>query len=325
MTLFCCVACLGHAAGLQLIEVPADAGGPALKGAVWYPCAATPEPTKLTSLLSVPAAKDCAIEGEKLPLVVISHGRGGWFAGHHDTAETLADAGFVVAAISHAGDTATDMSRTDDLAILVQRPSDMKRLVDFMLGSSGASGSWQGAQRIDAARIGFFGFSRGGYTGLVLIGGRPDFRRGIALCPPGAKIRMCEQVRDSTPLPAPSGDPRIKAAIIADPAFAIFFDKEALKEVKVPVSLWASANGGDGVTLESVAAIERNLPSKPEYHVVENAGHFAFLAPCTPEQAQALAPLCTDPPGFDRVAFHKTLNSEALAFFRKYLVEGGKP
>ena len=78
VVLFCCIASLGHAAGLQLIEVPADAGGPALKGAVWYPCAAKPEPTKLTSLLSVPAAKDCPIEGEKLPLVVISHGRGGW-------------------------------------------------------------------------------------------------------------------------------------------------------------------------------------------------------------------------------------------------------
>jgi hypothetical protein len=30
-------------------------------------------------------------------------------------------------------------------------------------------------------------------------------------------------------------------------------------------------------------------------------------------------------PGFDRVAFHKELNAEALAFFRKHLVDAEKP
>ncbi|MFP3747982.1 hypothetical protein SB816_33500, partial [Achromobacter sp. SIMBA_011] len=49
-----------------------------------------------------------------------------------------------------------------------ERPTDIKRLVDYMLGPSAD------AARIDPARIGFFGFSRGGYTGLVLAGGNPD-------------------------------------------------------------------------------------------------------------------------------------------------------
>ena len=31
--------------------------------------------------------------------------------------------------------------------------------------------------------------------------------------------------------------------------------------------------------------------------------------------------LCTDAPGFDRVAFHKDLDAEVLAFLRKHLVE----
>ena len=31
-------------------------------------------------------------------------------------------------------------------------------------------GSWSGSAKIDLGRVGFFGFSRGGYTGLVAIG-----------------------------------------------------------------------------------------------------------------------------------------------------------
>ena len=54
------------------------------------------------TFFAVPA---CPVTGEKLPLIVMSHGRRGWFGGHHDTAAALADAGFVVAALNHPGDT----------------------------------------------------------------------------------------------------------------------------------------------------------------------------------------------------------------------------
>ena len=76
---------------------------------------------------TLPGVKDCPIAGDRLPLVVISHGRGGDFIGHHDT-ETLADAGFNVAAISHPGDTVSDMSRSGDLSVMIERPTDIKRL-----------------------------------------------------------------------------------------------------------------------------------------------------------------------------------------------------
>jgi len=56
-----------------------------------------------------------------------------------------------------------------------------------------------------------------------------------------------------------------------------------------------------------------------EYHVVPNAAHFAFLAPCLPALARELPEICTDRPGFDRVAFHRQFDVEVLAFFRKRL------
>jgi predicted dienelactone hydrolase len=110
-------ATLARAAGFRFIEVPADADGPSLTGAMWYPCADPPGEIHLGPL-TLPGVRDCPISGDKLPLVVVSHGDGGQWWGQHDTAETLADAGFVVAAINHPGDSFGDMSRSGDLAKL---------------------------------------------------------------------------------------------------------------------------------------------------------------------------------------------------------------
>jgi predicted dienelactone hydrolase len=283
----CLTAAAGQAAGLRFIDVPADPEGPALAGAVWSPCA-TPANEVILGDVAVPRVKDCAIAGDKLPLVVFSHGRLGSFRGHHDTAETLADAGFIVAAINHPGDNASDASQTDDLSVLIERPADIKRLTDFMLGA------WPDAAKIDRERIGFFGFSRGGYTGLVVVGGNPDFRAGLAyICPEGSTTRKCEQIRENkVPTQPLAHDPRIKVAILADPAFPIFFTPDGLKDVTIPVQLWRSALGGDGVVPGAVIALERKFPTRPDYHVAANSDHFSFLAPCSPEEAKALPVLC---------------------------------
>lgn len=306
----CLATSLAHAAGFQPIEVPGDGPLPAIKGGVWYPCAQPVSDIKIGPF-TIAAAKDCAVAGEKLPLVVISHGKGGAFVGHHDTAEALADAGFVVVAISHPGDNALDKSRIDDPSVFVERPADIKRTIDFMLGS------WPNAAKIDAVRIGFFGFSRGGYTGLVAIGANPYFDKHLTRCE-GNSSTICDQVHKGE-LPELTHDPRIKAAVIADP-LSVFFTPDSFKAVKVPVQLWGSERGGDGVTPDSVMAIANHLPERPEFHAVPNSQHFDFLPPCPAELAKAAPVICADPPDFDRAAFHRELNAATLVFFRKYLV-----
>lgn len=304
-----CLAAEAQAAGFRFIDIPADAAGPALHGAIWYPCAQPAGQIDLGSGLVLPGVKDCPIAGDKLPLVVVSHGHLGSFVGHHDTAETLADAGFVVAAINHPGDTARDASRAAELSVFIERPTDIKRLIDFMLGASPA------ASNIDPARIGFFGFSRGGYTGLILIGTNPDWAYATERCE-GSSLRVCEQIRDKEyPTQPLTHDARIKAAAIADP-LAVVFTPASFADVKVPVQLWASERGGDGVDPHKVAALDKNLPTPHEYRVVPNSSHFAFLTPCPPAAAKARPDLCTDSPGFDRVAFHNQLDADILAFFR---------
>jgi hypothetical protein len=50
---------------------------------------------------------------------------------NHDTAEALADAGFVVAAINHPGDNGKDLSRRDDLSVF---GSPVARVADSLPG-----------------------------------------------------------------------------------------------------------------------------------------------------------------------------------------------
>jgi predicted dienelactone hydrolase len=307
------VTALAHAAGLGLIQVPADANGPAIQALVWSPCATPPAEVRFGSF-AVPGIRDCPVAGEKLPLIVVSHGHGGTYLGHHDTAETLADAGFIAIALNHPGDTASDMSRAADLSVLIERPTDIKRLIDFMLGPSPF------AAKIDPGRIGFFGFSRGGYTGLAVAGANPDFLHAHAPCP-DPKAPICAQIhRGDVPRQELIHDSRVKAFVIADP-LNLFPNKDSLREVNAPVQLWSSGHGGDGVLPEDVAALANDLPAKPEFHLVTNSAHFAFLSPCPADFAKSLPDLCTGAPGFDRVAFHKEFDAEVLDFFRKHLME----
>jgi predicted dienelactone hydrolase len=305
------------AAGFRFLEVPADATGPALRGAVWSPCALPAGAIALGPMI-LAGTPDCPIPGERLPLVLISHGAGGSFAGHHDTAEALADAGFVVAAISHPGDNYKDKTRQGDVSIFSTRPADMKRLLDFMLAG------WPERARIDAGRIGLFGFSRGAATALILLGADPDFSKGIPICATYPDAPMCAQVRDGkAPAPTFVHDKRIRAVAIADPL--ALFSPESLKAIDRPVQLWASEFGGDGVTPDGVAAIAKALPRPPDSHVVAGAAHFAFLAPCPPAMAKALAEICLDAPEFDRAAFHERFDAEIVAFFRLTLGETRQP
>jgi predicted dienelactone hydrolase len=257
--------------------------------------------------------KDCPISGAKLPLIIISHGHGGWFGQHNDLNEALADAGFIVAGINHPGDTVDDLREEDPMSIWTSRPRDVTRLIDFLLND------WKDKAAIDRDRIGFFGFSLGAYTGLVLLGAKADFRRLAAWCKPEGKWKPCEQARSGHVAASPPPDPRIRAGVLADNALSFAFAPEALATIQVPLQFWRSELGGHGVNAESTASTASNLPAASETHIVP-AGHYAFLAPCTVQVAAANPRICVDaPPDFDRAAFHRTFDTEVVRFFSAHL------
>jgi predicted dienelactone hydrolase len=310
-----CLAPSANAAGIQLFN-----HGATLSGAIWYPCKAEPKPVDLGELgvgvdYGLVGVKDCPVPGAKLPLVIFSHGYKGWFGGHHDTAAALADAGFVVAAINHSGDNGNDTSRSDELSSFLSRPADLVRLLDFVLKD------WKDNAVVDPSKIGLFGFSKGGYTGLALVGAAPDFARFARGCTDASKF--CEQLRGAD-IPVPPQDARVRAAVIAEPPSG-FFTKDNLTAIKIPLQFWRAelATAGVDVDPAGTARIARSLPGKLDVHVVP-AGHFAFVAPCSPQLATALPRICTDvPTGFDRTAFHREFNASVARFFRDHLVLDG--
>ncbi|MEH2489652.1 putative dienelactone hydrolase [Bradyrhizobium sp. AZCC 2230] len=309
---FFCMASSAQAAGLQLLNTD-----PTLAGAIWYPCAAEPQPVPLGRLTlnfidTLQGVMDCPVSGTKLPLVIVAHGRGGWFGGHDDTAQALADAGFVVAAINYRGDNGADRSQSESLYNITARPADTIRLLDFVLND------WRDRAVIDPDKIGFFGFSAGAYTGLILAGAKPDFERIAPFCTDSNKSLGCEQFRRGDIPPEPPHDPRIRAAVLADTALNFMFSADGLTDVHIPLLIWRSQSGGGGVDPKNVVLTASSLPGKPAVHVVP-AGHFAFLAPCTEKFAAELPRLCTDPPGFDRTAFHQELNASIVSFLRDHL------
>jgi predicted dienelactone hydrolase len=308
------LAVTARAAGLREIQVPPDSSGPQISALVWTPCAVPPGPIVVNSEagpLAIQGVKDCAATGKNLPLIVISHGMFGDRFSHHDTATFLANSGFAVVTLDHTQDSvaAIKTKTADNISSFLVRPVDIKRAIDFVLKNSPVD--------IDARRIGFFGFSRGGYTGLVLAGAVPNFHAPPFPCP--EEFLMCRQMRDNDiPAHDPGYEPRIGAFVIADP-ISFFPDRASLKNVSAPLQLWSSEHGGMGVRPEDVASVTRNLPNRPEFHRPANSGHFSFLFPCSNEVAKAAPFLCTDPPGFDRADFHSKLNTQVLEFFRNNL------
>ncbi len=303
-----------HAAGFQHVYA-ADQAGKLLEIGIWYPSGAKPRPVPMgPTTMSV--AINGQIDGQALPLVVISHGTGGSFLNHYDTAIALANAGYVVAAVTHAGDNYADQSRS---VLIMDRPRQMRRVIDHMLAS------WDGHASIDPQRIGMFGFSAGGFTTLVSIGGVPDLAKVAPMCREHPDDFACRQIaKMSTANIAPSepslgADPRIKAAVVMAPALGFTFAPDGLQTVKVPVQLWGADDDVVLPLLRFTEAVRRAMPTAPEYHVVKLAGHYDFLAPCSDAMAEIAPVVCTSKPGFDRAAFHGNFNDAVVGFFNKNL------
>ena len=278
---------------------------------VWYPASGTPVHQRL-GLGAQDVVAGATAPAGRHPLIVISHGTGGDFAGHVDTAVALARAGFIVAALTHPGDNWRDDSRATRIEV---RPAALSATITYMLRA------WPGHASIDPNRIGAFGFSAGGLTVLAAAGGRPDLARLSGHCRRHPDFFDCTllkaQPREAA-VPWPDlRDTRIKAIVVAAPALGFAFDRAGLAEVRVPVQLWRADDDHILPAPLYADAVRASLPRQPEFHAVSGAGHFDFLAPCA--NPAPVPRLCASAPGFDRATFHALFNQAVVRFFSSKL------
>jgi predicted dienelactone hydrolase len=146
---------------------------------------------------------------------------------------------------------------------------------------------------------------------------------GVPIAPRILTIGGCRTARETGTRPlVPRAtfvhDPRIAAAVVTAPLGALF-TPEGLAGIKAPIQLWRGEVDEIVPHPRHAQNVYDGLTTNPEYHVVPNAGHFAFLAPCTPALAKVAPEGCRDPAGFDRAAFHREFNSAVVAFFNAKL------
>jgi predicted dienelactone hydrolase len=323
----CATAWLLHAAiypsrpvGFQILGV-ADGQHAVIPVAIYYPTTARPLPLTLAGMNLIDVAKDGAVSGQGLPLVVISHGSGGTPFSHVDLALALAQQGFVVAAPMHPGDNYADQSAVGSARWLPDRTHQLHATIDFMLGS------WEGHERIDPRRVGAFGFSAGGFTVLAAAGAEPDRGRIGRHCAKTDEF-ACRLLRETkSPLlkltDVPSGidsfdhDARIKAVVAVAPGLGFAFTRDGLTHLTVPLQLWTGTADETVPTATNAGAIRLAMGPAAELHEVKGASHYSFLAPCRlfgPPQ------LCNDSRGFDRDQTHAEMNARIEDFFAHSLL-----
>ncbi|HEX8414594.1 MAG TPA: prolyl oligopeptidase family serine peptidase [Sphingomicrobium sp.] len=280
---------------------------------VWYPASGKPSHQRL-GLYAQDVVTAAPVPDGQHPLIVMSHGTGGDFAGHVDTAVALARAGFIVAALTHPGDNWRDNSHATRVE---ERPAALSATISYMLQA------WPGRAAIDAKRIGAFGFSAGGFTVLAAAGGRPDLTRFASHCiqhPGFFDCTLMKKQPRGAPTPWPKlRDHRIKAIVVAAPALGFAFDRAGLADIRVPVQLWRADNDDILPSPFYVDAVRAALLGQPEFQTVPGAGHFDFLAPCVNPASMPL--LCQSAPGFDRAVFHASFDAAVVRFFSTKLKE----
>lgn len=243
----------GLATGFKFVEMPPTADMPPIEAAVWYPSEAVP-PEAPNTPFGQAVAMHAPVAGTDRPLVVISHGDGGWFDGHAPLARAMADAGLIAVALNHPGNSVGDETATPSRWI-TERPRHLARVVDYM------SSDWPDAGHVDAKRIGAFGLSAGGHTVLVAAGAEMSIDRIAAHCDATPAEFVCrtgmavDVVDAAGSFPAPIHG--LQAVVVAAPGFGFGFDPVQLAELDVAIQLWCAAEDvrvSQGTNISPLAA-----------------------------------------------------------------------
>jgi predicted dienelactone hydrolase len=305
--------------GFQFVDIPAASDVPPIEAAIWYPTASSPPETPNTPFGQA-VALFAPVSGRDLPLVIISHGDGGWFGGHAQLASAIAQAGMIVVALNHPGNSDGDETAPPSRWI-TERPRHLSRVADFM------SNEWEDAGHIDEDRIGVFGFSAGGHSVLSAAGAATSRARIADHCANVPEEFVCRSGIATDIVEAMGQFPKpvagIQAVVAVAPGVAFGFDPTQVASLDAAIQIWGGAEDDRVPPETNVVPLGAALTLPSHVRVVAGAGHFAFMPPCNPAleeaNAQIWAMACVDPSSFDRAAFHDEFTRTVVEFLRDNL------
>lgn len=308
------------AAGYQTVRIT-DASNRPVALDIWFPAEGAVEAEHNYGISKGSVAAGATPAGDRLPLVLLSHGAMGAAVNYSWIAEALARHGYVVLGVSHFGESPAFGPSTVN-PMNVSHFGDRTR--DF-----GAALAWLLSQpayasHIDAQRIGLLGHSSGGTTVMMLAGGKFLPADVFTYCRSGTAKgdKSCMYPNSGTidpkQTPEALGRP-VRAVVGLDPALAQGFSAESLASVTAPV-LVVGSEQNDFLPYDAHAGRFMQLLPKAERVTLNTGeGHFVYVDACNvPIQALGV-PLCTDRPGVDRNAVHTQLSEKIVAFFDRTL------
>ena len=239
----------GRITGMSLVSGKLDMADRVLPVRYWYPAKAKSKgkPARYDHAMSLPghapfevssqgiAVVDAKpVTGKKFPLVLMSHGYGGWNTQFSNLAEHLATQGYVVAAIDHQ-DMAVDGAASFLLSfgnVLADRALDQRQVLAKIIADVGAHQAPY-LDLVDLQSVGLIGYSMGGYGAINTAGASYQFDDGpLSKLPKASQDRL----RQAEAQPAP-----IKSLILFSPwggqPDSRVWNAAGLAKIKLPVLL----------------------------------------------------------------------------------------
>ena len=290
---------------------------------VWYP-SNSPTETQRLGPIDVNIARNAPVMDAKHDIVLFSHGNGGRYHNHYLTAQSLADAGFVVVAPQHEADYLVGGSRT-------ARALD-HRYLELATALKAVMADMEFADHLNTETVHGLGYSLGGATMLLAAGAEYSTQRVLRHCEknawadsefcedPGWIFRLVQSFRHNVTLPNTS-DPFRNEPILNGRLVLVAPVSQGIDPtIQLAVSaLTLFAIDGDSIAMPKFHArpifdaISREVQS--DYQTIQGH-HFAFIAPFPKWLTdQENIPAATDPEGFDRVAFLNEINGRILSAF----------
>ncbi|MGI9308657.1 MAG: alpha/beta hydrolase family protein [Gammaproteobacteria bacterium] len=211
------------------------------------------------------------------PLILVSHGTGGYYDDHQWLVDVLVQNGFAVAVLNHPGDHRMDRT-PEGLLRAWDRPGDVSFLLTELLDDP------QSASAIDVDRIAAVGYSSGGYTVIALAGGVYNPQMMGDYCTSELRGRECDLAEPTKVDFSGAGgnfrDPRIKSVFAMAPALGPGMTVEGLAAIEIPVGIITTEDDDLITPAHHAAHYAENIPGA-ELSTVPKGGHFVFVNSCT--------------------------------------------